>query len=89
MTTTDTAGWTLRYGEHTWTEQDLTAGHAYLVAEVVGVDSWQIQPTSGPRGLIAWLAVLTAGATGRELLDVLAEINALTLAELTSCITRT
>lgn len=78
----------LHYNGHTWTESELLAAHASLVASVIGEDAWnRVTPTAGPRQLIAWLAVLDAARTGTDLADTLTAVNSMTVDELAACIT--
>lgn len=73
----------ITYQNETYTDDDMTAAHAILVANLVGQDTWAaIHPTNGPIGATAWLAVLHAARTGRNINDIADEINHLKLSEL-------
>lgn len=61
--------------EHT--QLDITAGQFMAVAEVLDGATWEnVEPTAGPRQLIAWVAILQAaegedGDVGSELIKVM------------------
>ena len=73
---TDTAKtWSLTWGKKTWTEADLTGQHLTLIVMGLGGDSWDISPVTGPVRLQAVLAAFITVDTGRDLTDVVQELN--------------
>jgi hypothetical protein len=67
--------WTLTWGERAWTAEDLTGRHLALIAVGLGTDTWDISPTTGPVHLLAVLGACLAVDEGRELAEVMAELQ--------------
>lgn len=69
--------WKLTWGDHTFTEQDLTGQHAALLALIHKDESWTplgVSPLDGPVALMAYLAAFIAIAEGRDCLEVQIEL---------------
>jgi hypothetical protein len=79
--------WRLTWGDKSWTEADMTGRHLVLVSLGIGSDGWDISPTAGPIRLLATLAAFVAVDSGREIADVLAELNALPASALVEALT--
>lgn len=69
------SSWKLKWGRKTWTEADLTGAHLTMIALGLGGDTWDFSPMTGPIRLQAVLAAFIAVDQGRELLDVVGELN--------------
>lgn len=81
------AEFTLAYGGHRWADYDLLGAHASLVAGLLGRDVWEVaNPRSGPQALQTWLAVLEASATGRDVFEIMAEVQSMPLADILACV---
>jgi hypothetical protein len=66
--------WRITWGDHSWTDSDVSGAHLVAVADLLEQDSWtSISPWTGPKSLAAWIVVLVA-SQGRELDDALAEV---------------
>jgi hypothetical protein len=71
-----TKQWTLTWGDHVWTEDDLTAGDISLAQAVTG-DGWNShEVTRGPLHAANLLAILIARTEGRPLQAVSVELAA-------------
>ena len=67
--------WRITWGEHTWTEADMTVAHMNAICLAQGVDSWeQCNPLAGPGRALGVLAVFVAQAEGRAVDQVIQEI---------------
>ena len=67
--------WRITWGDHVWTEADLTVAHLNAICLVQGVDSWdQCNPLAGPGRALGVRSVLVAQADGRSGDDVRKEI---------------
>ena len=66
--------WRVVWGEREVNEHTVTGAHIEAVSLILG-PGWDIEPTRGPRNLIAWLAALFAVETGRPLLECLALVR--------------
>ena len=67
--------WRITWGEHVWTEEDMTVAHMNAICLVQGADSWeQCNPLAGPGRALGVLAVFVAQAEGRAVDQVLQEI---------------
>lgn len=68
-------GWKLTWGEHSWTEADLTVAQAALAQLVTG-DGWNsANPLAGPNHAANLLAILVSEREKRDLADVIVEIG--------------
>jgi hypothetical protein len=79
-------GLLLSYNGHTWTEDDMTTGHAMVVESLIGERMEAIVPTASITALAAWLTVLESSTTGRDVEDIAGEVASLPLASLLACI---
>ena len=79
---------TLTYNGHTYGTDEMTGALAVVVGDLVGDRSWKaIDYEGSPHALTAWLAVLDAQRTGRDLVEVLGEVQTMPLGALLACVT--
>ena len=69
-----TERWTISWGDREWSEDDLLGVHLMLMVEGSGIDGWDIQPTAGPRRLLACLAAFIAVDEERDYAQVAADL---------------
>lgn len=75
-------GWTITWGERTWTDEDVTGADLLSIGLLIG-DSWEnCDPFRGPQQLMAMIAALECRTSERDLDDVMAEISASPATEL-------
>lgn len=75
--------WQITWGGTTWTESDLTVGHAAVICAAQGADDWSmLNPFDGPVKLMGMVAALVAVAEQRAVGEVLAELAPVPMAEL-------
>lgn len=80
--------WTITFGDHTWTDEQVTTAHAVAVAELIG-DTWDaVSPWTGPKSLAAWIAVLEAARVGGKdaFETAVVAVYSLPIAALTECL---
>lgn len=78
--------WRLTWGEHEFTQDDLTAGHVAAICTLVR-DSWDLSPQAGPIQFIAYLAAWLMIEDRRPIDDVLAELHAVPINVLREALT--
>lgn len=87
MTITETRTWQLSWGDHIWTEADVTGAHAALIALIGRADSFEmLDPLSGPMALMANIAAFVALAESRDVVAVMAELAAASLEQLLAAV---
>lgn len=68
--------WMIAWGEHTWSEDDLTGAHAALITMISSADDWKLlDPFAGPVTLMQLIAVFVSIAEQRDVLEVMAELG--------------
>lgn len=75
-------GWTITYGEHTWTNESITGGEAIDIAITAGGGWDALDPYSHPAALLSIVAVLCATRLDEPLEEALVRLRALPAAEL-------
>lgn len=77
--------WSITYLGRTWTQDDFSVALLITVATFAGVDDWTVvNPSSSPKLLAVFLAVLIAKETEQPLEAAYAHVCGLTPAELIS-----
>jgi len=71
--------WKITWGEHEFTEDDLTVAHIALVVLALGEDTFALTPTRGPVSLLAFVATWVAVAEQRPYHLVVEELSAVPL----------
>lgn len=85
MSSTETP-WAIRYGDHTWTGDDLTAGEAIDIAIVAGGGWAALDPYGHPGALAAIVAVLRSSRLGEPLESALGSVRSMPAADLMGCL---
>lgn len=78
--------WAIRYGDHLWTADDITAGEALDIALVAGGGWSALDPYGHPGALFAIVAVLCASRLGLPLEDSLTQVRAMKASDLMGCL---
>lgn len=69
------SGWTITWGERSWTDEDVQAQDLVSVQLLIG-GSWEnCEPMAGPVQLMAMIAALECRSSGRDLDEVMQEIR--------------
>jgi hypothetical protein len=83
---TSTPKWRLTWGEHSWTEDDITTSQ-FALASLVIADGWNsANALASPNHAANLLAILVSGATGDPLDEVLADIGGRPAGELVAAL---
>lgn len=79
--------WTITWGEHVWSEDDLTGAHAAMVTILSGKDAWgQLDPFAGPMTLMQILAACISLAEQRDAIEVVGELGLVPLKKLLAAV---
>lgn len=67
--------WTITWGERSWTDNEVLAGDMASIQLLLGGGWENVDPWAGPLQLMGTIAALETRASGRELLEVMAEVR--------------
>jgi hypothetical protein len=77
----------IRFGDLSWTVEQLTIARAVKVAELIGDSTWDaLNPRLSMFALVGWVAVLSAEALELEPVQVLAVVHDMSYLALKGCL---
>lgn len=76
-------GWNIKVGTIEYTEDEVTIGDLVAVGDIVGTDEWaQIDPSSSPKIMAAWVAVALARKTMMPIEQTVAFVRSRSVTEI-------
>jgi len=78
--------WVIEWRGARLESSDVTVGQ-FSLAVMLAADSWDIDPRRTPSNLIAWVIVAVCSDTGRDVVEVQAELSEAPMAELVAAVT--
>jgi len=89
--------WQITWGDHTFTDLDITGEHTAVLALLTGVDSWEhldlseMGPEIGPARLMwlitAWVAVAREAAEAEDFAEIIKDVRETSVVELLNGLT--